>query len=309
LPSCRKLIFKFLIFCFAGRRKSAVELLQETKAFYVKSESVLDSKQEFKNAEHLHVTNRSPTMDHNPNHHAIHYHWERGGPPPSAPPALSPYATFSYGCGLPPYYHYHDQLNLDHLHLMQANYLNSINSIKREKHHHHKREKNISSHNTHTSSAHHNHASHTNQAPKVTAKITLIDGTNEDSWREYEKLERKSKSKSSSKRAAEAAALAAVAMQQHPLPPIPHQLLAKEVASNSSGSGSAKSHSHAKNMGVGKEIPHGAHQGPITFTSFSQNGSLYSSLEKRISANLPVISSKTGGVATINQGTYLNLLI
>src|SRR5207237_3054725 len=41
-----------------GKRKSAVELLQESKANYVKSESVLDTKQELKNAEHLTV--RSP---------------------------------------------------------------------------------------------------------------------------------------------------------------------------------------------------------------------------------------------------------
>ncbi|XP_043193857.1 protein FAM110A-like [Amphibalanus amphitrite] len=39
-----------------GKRKSAVEMLQETKAFYVKSERVLDSKQEMKHADHLQVT-------------------------------------------------------------------------------------------------------------------------------------------------------------------------------------------------------------------------------------------------------------
>ena len=44
-----------------GRRKSAVELLQESKAFYVKSESVLDTRQELRNTDHLHV--RSPTVD------------------------------------------------------------------------------------------------------------------------------------------------------------------------------------------------------------------------------------------------------
>ncbi|XP_034933570.1 uncharacterized protein [Chelonus insularis] len=38
-----------------GKRKSAVELLQETKAFYVKSEIVLDRKQELKNSGHLQV--------------------------------------------------------------------------------------------------------------------------------------------------------------------------------------------------------------------------------------------------------------
>lgn len=32
----------------SAKRKSAVELLQETKAFYVKSETVLDKKQELK---------------------------------------------------------------------------------------------------------------------------------------------------------------------------------------------------------------------------------------------------------------------
>ncbi|XP_043263510.1 uncharacterized protein LOC122403823 isoform X2 [Colletes gigas] len=39
-----------------GKRKSAVELLQETKAFYVKSEIVLDRKQELKNSGHLQVS-------------------------------------------------------------------------------------------------------------------------------------------------------------------------------------------------------------------------------------------------------------
>ncbi|XP_031847390.1 uncharacterized protein LOC116433442 [Nomia melanderi] len=39
-----------------GKRKSAVELLQETKAFYVKSETVLDRKQELKNSGHLQVS-------------------------------------------------------------------------------------------------------------------------------------------------------------------------------------------------------------------------------------------------------------
>ncbi|XP_015122591.1 putative uncharacterized protein DDB_G0277255 [Diachasma alloeum] len=38
-----------------GKRKSAVELLQESKAFYVKSEIVLDRKQELKNSGHLQV--------------------------------------------------------------------------------------------------------------------------------------------------------------------------------------------------------------------------------------------------------------
>ncbi|XP_023720734.1 putative uncharacterized protein DDB_G0290521 isoform X2 [Cryptotermes secundus] len=38
------------------KRKSAVELLQESKAFYVKSERVLDRKQELKNSGHLQVT-------------------------------------------------------------------------------------------------------------------------------------------------------------------------------------------------------------------------------------------------------------
>ena len=41
---------------FLGKRKSAVELLQETKAFYVKSEIVLDRKQELKNSGHLQVS-------------------------------------------------------------------------------------------------------------------------------------------------------------------------------------------------------------------------------------------------------------
>jgi hypothetical protein len=44
-----------------AKRKSAVELLQESKAFYVKSEHVLDKKQELKNSGHLHVT--SPAVD------------------------------------------------------------------------------------------------------------------------------------------------------------------------------------------------------------------------------------------------------
>lgn len=38
-----------------GKRRSAVELLQESKAFYVKSEIVLDRKQELKNSGHLQV--------------------------------------------------------------------------------------------------------------------------------------------------------------------------------------------------------------------------------------------------------------
>ncbi|XP_012253580.2 uncharacterized protein LOC105684638 isoform X2 [Athalia rosae] len=41
---------------YAGKRKSAVELLQESKAFYVKSETVLDRKQELKNSGHLQVS-------------------------------------------------------------------------------------------------------------------------------------------------------------------------------------------------------------------------------------------------------------
>ncbi|XP_054004937.1 uncharacterized protein LOC128890464 isoform X2 [Hylaeus anthracinus] len=41
------------------KRKSAVELLQETKAFYVKSETVLDRKQELKNSGHLQVSQLS----------------------------------------------------------------------------------------------------------------------------------------------------------------------------------------------------------------------------------------------------------
>ncbi|KAF4518814.1 hypothetical protein B566_EDAN008143 [Ephemera danica] len=45
----------------SAKRKSAVELLQESKAFYVKSEHVLDKKQELKNSGHLHVT--SPAVD------------------------------------------------------------------------------------------------------------------------------------------------------------------------------------------------------------------------------------------------------
>ncbi|XP_033226234.1 uncharacterized protein LOC117178839 isoform X2 [Belonocnema kinseyi] len=44
---------------YAGKRKSAVELLQETKAFYVKSETVLDRKQELKNSGHLQVSQLS----------------------------------------------------------------------------------------------------------------------------------------------------------------------------------------------------------------------------------------------------------
>lgn len=43
----------------AAKRKSAVELLQESKAFYVKSEQVLDSKQELKHTEHLQVSSNS----------------------------------------------------------------------------------------------------------------------------------------------------------------------------------------------------------------------------------------------------------
>lgn len=51
----------FLYFSFLGKRKSAVELLAESKSHYVKSEKVLDGKQELKNQDHLHV--RSPTID------------------------------------------------------------------------------------------------------------------------------------------------------------------------------------------------------------------------------------------------------
>ncbi|GFG30607.1 hypothetical protein Cfor_10517 [Coptotermes formosanus] len=43
-------------FLLTAKRKSAVELLQESKAFYVKSETVLDRKQELKNSGHLQVT-------------------------------------------------------------------------------------------------------------------------------------------------------------------------------------------------------------------------------------------------------------
>lgn len=43
----------------SGKRKSAVELLQESKAFYVKSEIVLDRKQELKNSGHLQVSQLS----------------------------------------------------------------------------------------------------------------------------------------------------------------------------------------------------------------------------------------------------------
>ncbi|GAB6026627.1 hypothetical protein CHUAL_013033 [Chamberlinius hualienensis] len=45
----------------AAKRKSAVELLQESKAYYVKSEHVLDSKQELKHTEHLQVTSSYPS--------------------------------------------------------------------------------------------------------------------------------------------------------------------------------------------------------------------------------------------------------
>lgn len=46
----------------SAKRKSAVELLQESKAYYVKSEKVLDSKQEFKHSEHLQVSS-NPNFD------------------------------------------------------------------------------------------------------------------------------------------------------------------------------------------------------------------------------------------------------
>lgn len=52
-------LFSFYFFLVAGKRKSAVELLQETKAFYVKSETVLDRKQELKNSGHLQVSQLS----------------------------------------------------------------------------------------------------------------------------------------------------------------------------------------------------------------------------------------------------------
>jgi len=51
--------FFFFHIRVAGKRKSAVELLQETKAFYVKSETVLDRKQELKNSGHLQVSQLS----------------------------------------------------------------------------------------------------------------------------------------------------------------------------------------------------------------------------------------------------------
>jgi len=53
------LIFFSFTIHVAGKRKSAVELLQETKAFYVKSETVLDRKQELKNSGHLQVSQLS----------------------------------------------------------------------------------------------------------------------------------------------------------------------------------------------------------------------------------------------------------
>lgn len=55
----------------AAKRKSAVELLQESKAYYVKSEQVLDSKQELKHTEHLQVTS-------NPSYETLLRHPHRG---------------------------------------------------------------------------------------------------------------------------------------------------------------------------------------------------------------------------------------
>ncbi|OXA65057.1 hypothetical protein Fcan01_02949 [Folsomia candida] len=262
------------------RRKSAVELLQETKAFYVKSESVLDNKQEFKNAEHLHVTTspQSPTF----NMSLGHSYRDRGGPP-SAPPTMSnfPYTMFTYTCGTcPPYPHEH----LDHLHLMHSNYLNSI---KREKHHHqshHKSSKHSSNSNT----------NHYSQPPKI------VDGTKSnnfgENWGEYVEKKTKHFSSSSGKRNS-------AAPQPAPPPGIAQPIPRKELASNhSSGSGSGKSHSSAPKIApAGMVVPTLVSNGEMcpptttgtmTFTSFSQSGSLYSSLEKHVTANLPIVNLK-----------------
>ncbi|GLH01883.1 Uncharacterized protein GBIM_07928 [Gryllus bimaculatus] len=71
-------------FYCASKRKSAVELLQETKAFYVKSETVLDRQQQLKHAGHLQVTSSAmdtvflrgprPRSDPAPDHKYIHPH-------------------------------------------------------------------------------------------------------------------------------------------------------------------------------------------------------------------------------------------
>lgn len=52
----------FSFFFFLANRKSAVERLEESKANYVKSERVLDTKQEFKNSSHLRVST-GPQLD------------------------------------------------------------------------------------------------------------------------------------------------------------------------------------------------------------------------------------------------------
>ncbi|XP_047001652.1 protein FAM110B [Schistocerca americana] len=51
-----------MFFASSAKRKSAVELLQESKAFYVKSETVLDRQQQLKHSGHLQVT-ASPGVD------------------------------------------------------------------------------------------------------------------------------------------------------------------------------------------------------------------------------------------------------
>lgn len=78
-----------------AKRKSAVELLQESKAFYVKSETVLDRQQQLKHAGHLQVTS-SPAVDNRllraPRY--IQQHVVVLSPPPRTPvPPRSPRAT------------------------------------------------------------------------------------------------------------------------------------------------------------------------------------------------------------------------
>ncbi|KAK7789211.1 hypothetical protein R5R35_009442 [Gryllus longicercus] len=88
-------------FYCASKRKSAVELLQETKAFYVKSETVLDRQQQLKHAGHLQVTSSAmdtvflrgprPRSDPAPDHKYIHPHVLLLSP--AVAPAVAPRAV------------------------------------------------------------------------------------------------------------------------------------------------------------------------------------------------------------------------
>lgn len=71
-PTVGVLFFTMAASKLAAKRKSAVELLQESKIYYVKSEKVRDSKQEFKHSEHLQVSA-------NPNFDLLHHNKQSSG--------------------------------------------------------------------------------------------------------------------------------------------------------------------------------------------------------------------------------------